>query len=274
MVRCEPISLFAAPSTVHWFPTAGEPLKEISTAPNNPLLLLSKPSPTDAPGTSVVNCTKLRPFMGSSRTCSPSMTFPTSPVDVLTAMGVASTITVSVAAPMSIFMLRAVTSATCSSTLLSVSFLKPVLITVTVYVPGSSSGNEKLPCSLVVVLRVAVVRSLVTLTVAPGTAAPLGSVTDPVIRPVIFCADTGGVKTTRLAKEIAPSTSATTANSEPAERNLPNASFEFKRLIFIRIPLEEAFSRQQKNEIHAMHQASNGFISAVTHHRFVKDPIP
>src|SRR5260370_223828 len=48
-VRCEPISLFPAPSTVHWLLTEGAPLKEISTPANKPLFLLSKLSPAAAP---------------------------------------------------------------------------------------------------------------------------------------------------------------------------------------------------------------------------------
>jgi len=39
-----------------------------------------KISATAAPGNSVVNCTKLRPFIGSSRTCSPLMMLLTVPV--------------------------------------------------------------------------------------------------------------------------------------------------------------------------------------------------
>src|SRR5437879_6610529 len=92
IVRCEPISLFAAPSTVHWLSTEGEPLKEISTPANKPLFLLSKLSPTAAPGTSVVNCTKFRPFTGSSVTCAPSMVFEASPAEAMGVVGEASTV--------------------------------------------------------------------------------------------------------------------------------------------------------------------------------------
>src|SRR5437773_1331882 len=53
----------------------------------------------------------------------------TSTGEVLTATGAASTITVSVAAPISIFKFRVVTSATCNSTFLRESFLKPALFT-------------------------------------------------------------------------------------------------------------------------------------------------
>src|SRR6266851_943665 len=197
IVRCEPISLFPAPSTVHWLSTAGEPLNEISTPENKPLFLLSKLSPTAAPGTSVVNCTKFRPFIGNSRICSPVMMFDTSPVSVLTSTGEASTSTISEMAPMSILMLSVVTSATCSSTFFSISFLKPVLFSDSVYVPASSSGNEKLPCSLVAALRVAPVRSLTIVFDAPATTAPLGSVTVPVMVPVVFCAEVKGTKTNK-----------------------------------------------------------------------------
>src|SRR2546422_11383222 len=147
MVRGEPISLFPAPSTVHWLLTEGAPLKEISTPADRPLFLLSKLSPTAAPGTSVVNCTKFRPFRGSSRTCWPLTTFETSPDCVCSAIseGAACTSTVSAALPISRLTLSASTSATCSATFRCTACLKPDLLTLSVYVPASTSGKEKLP---------------------------------------------------------------------------------------------------------------------------------
>ena len=141
--------------------------------------------------------------MGSSRTCSPSMMFETSPVEVLSVIGEASTITVSEAAPISIFKFKVVTSATCSSTFFSASFLKPPLFIVMRYVPASSSGKEKLPSSLVAASRAAPVRSLTTLTIAPGTTAPLGSVSVPVIVPAVFCAEAKDTKIRRQVTKLA-----------------------------------------------------------------------
>src|SRR5260370_13217300 len=114
--------------------------------------------------------------------------------------------------------------------------------------PGSSSGNEKLPCSLVVALRVALVRSLRILTVATGTAAPLGSVTVPVIRPVVFCADAVGARNSRAAKEIAPSISANQVTHTPNPVLFTGTSlrtlhkFGSLRLLFLGNPVCGAFN--------------------------------
>ena len=61
---------------------------------------------------------KLRPFNGSSRTCSPLIRPAISAPTVLTALGFASTLTVSVMAPVSSLTLTTRTSATLVWTLL------------------------------------------------------------------------------------------------------------------------------------------------------------
>src|SRR5713226_2820610 len=155
MVCWEPTSLLLAPSTSHWLPLAGAPLKEISTDDRSPLFLGSKPSETAAPGIRVVNCTKLRPFKGSSRTCSPFTMLPTVPVWVSTWTAVASTTTVSATAPKGSLIGTLVMSLTCNSTFLTVTFLNPGLVTLMLYTPGFSSGKLKEPSELDWLVRVA-----------------------------------------------------------------------------------------------------------------------
>src|SRR5207244_12826615 len=61
--------------------------------------------------------------------------------------------------------------------------LHPASFAVTVYAPTGSSGPAYDPLSLVVVSRAIPVRSLVTLTLAPASAAPVASLMVPVIWP-------------------------------------------------------------------------------------------
>src|SRR5216684_454126 len=199
MVRCEPMSLLLAPSTRHWLALAGAPLKEISTPARSPLFLGSKFSATATPGIIVVNCTKLRPFKGNSRTCSPVTRLPTTPVCVSTCTAEACTSTVSTMPPTGILIVTLVRSATCASTPLCSTFLKPCFVTVMLYAPGESSGKLKLPSELVVAVRTDPVCVDVMVTLAPATTAPLASVTTPVIVPEVICATAAG---TNASKEI------------------------------------------------------------------------
>src|SRR5437763_2631472 len=57
--------------------------------------------------------------------------------------------------------------------------LKPVYSAVNVYWPGASCGIEYSPLSLTTALRLSFVPVLVTVIVAPGTTAPVSSVTRP-----------------------------------------------------------------------------------------------
>src|SRR5207248_2524166 len=61
--------------------------------------------------------------------------------------------------------------------------LKPSISVLTVYSPGGSAGNSNSPTSLLDVVRVALVPLLTTVTVAPGTTAPVESLTAPVMVP-------------------------------------------------------------------------------------------
>src|SRR6266851_4674126 len=155
MVRWEPTSLLLAPSTSHWLALDGAPLKEISTPDRSPLFLGSKPSATAAPGIMVVKATKLRPFKGNSRTCSPLTTLPTVPVWVSTWTAVASTSTVSTTAPMGSLIGTLLISLTCNSIFLASTFLNPCLVTVMLYTPGFSSGKLNKPAELVWLVLVA-----------------------------------------------------------------------------------------------------------------------
>ena len=56
------------------------------------------------------------------------------------------------------------------------------------YEPGGSEGIEYLPSLSLVVVRVMLVPALVTVTVAPTTAAPEASVTLPTMVAVVCCA--------------------------------------------------------------------------------------
>ena len=125
MVRCEPTSLLLLPFTCHWLALAGAPLKEMSAPASKPLFLLSKFPPTATPGIRVVNWMKLRPFSGNWLTCSLSMTLPTSPFSVFKLTAFASTVTVSVAAPISNPRVVVVTVETCTSTSFCDSALNP-----------------------------------------------------------------------------------------------------------------------------------------------------
>ena len=74
---------------------------EMSTPPNKPVNRGFSVSEAAAPGTSKVNCTKLRPFSGNSSICCVPITLETSPERVSTAIASLSTVTDSVATPTS-----------------------------------------------------------------------------------------------------------------------------------------------------------------------------
>src|SRR6185436_10375073 len=66
-------------------------------------------------------------------------------------------------------------------TSLSTAVLKPCRVTVTVYFPALSAGIVNEPFEAVTTVLVELNASLLTVTVAPGIAPPLESVTTPVI---------------------------------------------------------------------------------------------
>src|SRR5262245_48954605 len=78
------------------------------------------------------------------------------------------------------------TCTVCAGSLVSA---KPSLVTRRSYVPGGTVGNVNRPTSFVVVFVVEFVETSVSLTLAPGMAAPVWSVTCPTMTPVAaFCA--------------------------------------------------------------------------------------
>src|SRR5215831_5172204 len=78
------------------------------------------------------------------------------------------------------------TSTFCEGSLVSA---KPSLVTTRSYVPGGTVGNVNRPASFVVVFVVELVENSVSLTLAPGKAPPVWSVTCPTMTPVAaFCA--------------------------------------------------------------------------------------
>ena len=66
-----------------------------------------------------------------------------------------------------------------SRTSLITAVLKPSSATVTVYVPGSSTGIENAPDELLTVSNVLAVALFLTVMVAPGTTPPAVSTTTP-----------------------------------------------------------------------------------------------
>ena len=61
--------------------------------------------------------------------------------------------------------------------------LKPSSSALTLYAPGGSAGKSKSPAELVTVVRVALVAVFTTVTVAPGSRAPVPSLTSPEMVP-------------------------------------------------------------------------------------------
>src|SRR2546426_8175042 len=70
-------------------------------------------------------------------------------------------------------------------------FLNPLKVAVTVYVPGRRFGISKSPCSSVRASRVTLVVSSVTTTLAPGTMFCCSSTTAPRMVPSVVCAPVG-----------------------------------------------------------------------------------
>src|SRR6266513_1318530 len=75
--------------------------------------------------------------------------------------------------------------------------LKPESSVVTVYVPGGNAGKSNRPTSLLAVVRVALVALFITVTVAPGTTAPVESFTSPVMVPSV-CAKEGAQRSNHV----------------------------------------------------------------------------
>src|SRR5215204_6156786 len=121
---------------------------------------------------------------GSSLTCrSVTLSCETGVSVWMTGAESAVTLTTSPTPPTSslISTLRVICTPTRTS--LSVAVLKPPASTVRRYGAAGSCGKVKLPSSLVFASAGVLVSVVVTVTFAPGTTAPLGSTTRPVIEP-------------------------------------------------------------------------------------------
>src|SRR5712692_6587938 len=106
------------------------------------------------------------------------------------------TVAVSEIVPNSSVKLTRAVCCTCNSTS-RVAVLKPSSSLFTVYVPGGNAGKSNRPTSLLTVVRVALVALLTTVTVAPGTTAPVESFTSPVMVPSV-CAKDGAQRSNHV----------------------------------------------------------------------------
>ncbi len=111
----------------------------MSTPVISPLFLVLNPSGVETPGISWVSCTKLRPFSGSSRTCSPVTSVATSPPTVSTVTESAETVTWSSTAPTSSWTSKLRVSATLTWSSSSTTALKPSFSTTICQLPGGTS---------------------------------------------------------------------------------------------------------------------------------------
>src|SRR5882762_4217802 len=191
IVRLEPTSLLFTPSTRKRLPVVLFPFTEKSTPASRPLCLESKFEAGETPGINCVSWAKLRPLSGSSRTSLPSITLPTAPVEVSTCTADDSTTICSVAPPSAISTFLVVVLETNNSTPWLTYSLKPEPFTDRSYVLAGRSAKTYSPCEDVFTVRVSPLAGLLTVTSAPATTAPEGSVTVPRIVPVTFCAADG-----------------------------------------------------------------------------------
>src|SRR5262245_7863315 len=140
--------------------------------------------PRTTPGTVLVRLTKLRPLSGSVLICSSWTVVPSSDVATCTSGEAAATVTVSATVPTSSRAFTRTFVSTVSSMSESVAVLNPGSSATILYLPVGSEGAVYSPAWSVTMVRVRPVPWFVSVTVAPGTAAPDVSVTVPRIVPV------------------------------------------------------------------------------------------
>src|ERR1019366_802927 len=95
----------------------------------------------------------------------------------------AVTVTDSVDAPTCSEVSTRIVWATATSTFSRVAFLKPLASTFSSYLPAGSDASVKLPVSVVVVSKIEPLSRFLADTLAPGTTAAAGSMTEPVMVP-------------------------------------------------------------------------------------------
>ena len=113
-----------------------------------------------------------------------SMTVPTVAFEVSTSGDTPTTVALSSRVASSSAKLTRKTCCTRNS-MSRVPVLKPSSSVLTLYAPGGSAGKSKRPAELVTVVRVALVALFTTVTVAPGSRAPVPSLTSPEIVPSV-----------------------------------------------------------------------------------------
>ena len=153
-----------------------------------PMLLFCDVDSGVTPGVSVSSCVKFRPFNGRSCTVRSLMTLPSSEVDAWTNSLPAVISTTSVISPTDSERFCVRVSLTPRVKGFVRDFLNPFTSTISVYDAGLRLTKVKNPlCEVVTSLSVLVTWSI-SLTMAPGTAAPFGSLTVPLTSPVAVCA--------------------------------------------------------------------------------------
>src|SRR5262249_10507501 len=110
-------------------------------------------------------------------------TWPRSPPAVSSRGEVAVIVMLSLGAPISSLRSTATSVAVETRMPARSSFFKPGCPTTILYLPGTTNGNPYAPVSFEVVCSATLVATLNASTIAPGTAAPLGSVMRPEIVP-------------------------------------------------------------------------------------------
>src|SRR5438128_9012998 len=149
-----------------------------------------------------------------------SMTVPTVAFDVSTSGETPVTSVCSEIVPNSSVKLTRAVWFTCNSTSL-VAVLKPSSSLFTVYGPGGSAGKSYRPTSLLEVVRVALVALLITVTVAPGTTAPVESFTSPVMVPSV-CAKDGAQR----SNQVSPANRVRRIGKAPFEKRAATSDVE------------------------------------------------
>ena len=137
------------------------------------------------PGVSVNRSSNLRPKIGVVLTAV-SLSVVLDSVFIVSTVGVAVIVTRSATPETFMATGRLRAWPTVRSKLSATAVAKPCLETVTEYLPGGSARATKRPPSSVVRVLVKLVSRFLISTVAPGTIAPLASVTVPWIVPVVI----------------------------------------------------------------------------------------
>src|ERR1017187_10080809 len=162
------------------------PSKVTLIAPlGNPLIVELRGFPgVSVPGCVTINSTALRVANGSEVSCLSVSVLVISAEAAGTTSAPLCTVTVSVAWPTSSLVGRLVGSPAVTRTLAADTTLNPGLVTLTRNKPAPSSTMLHWPFSSELALNTWSVVTDVTVISAPGTAAPLGSVMVPSIRPI------------------------------------------------------------------------------------------